>query len=321
MNIYPISYTPQTQKTTFTGYHSKFTKKLDSVLLSSGEISQKEHNSLMRMFCEFLQKKLNPKRILGEGHHGEVYRIDDKYVLKKGIFEPNFLADFKLVRNPKFKDLKTYYGEPVAYFSNFKILRNVSSNSKHTPVGIPINMSRSYLPDEQLLYYENSLLPKTAKLPQKAFDAIAKDLDTLNKIGNYTFDYNNPNNFVIVGKTLRITDEISPTNYSNSNTAADLLRVFIKDVSICTDAQYSFFAEANRRVLLKKITKAAMKANLNLASSGENFKTWDIVLNDLCRVNIDPYEFIRGLKYISAHSNNVKERLALTDKYLAEIMG
>ena len=321
MIIYPISYTTQTQKPKFTGYHCKFTKKLDSVLLSSGEVGKNEQNSLIKMFSDFLQNRLNPKRILGEGHHGEVYRIDDKYVLKKERLEHNVLTDFKPVRNLKFKNLKTYYGEPVAYFSNFKILKNVSSNSKYTPVGIPINMSRNYLTDEQLFYYENSLLPKTAQLPQKAFDAIAKDLDALNKMENYTFDYNNPNNFVIVGKTLRITDEISSTNHPNSNTTADLLRVFIKDVSICTDAQYSYFAEANRRVLLKKITRASMKVNLNLASNGENYKIWDIVLNDLCRIDIDPYEFVKGLRNISAQSNNVKERLALTDKYLAEIIG
>lgn len=95
-------------------------------------------------------------------------------------------------------------------------------------------------------------------------------------------DYNNPNNFVIVGSTLRITDDIIPASYPKSNTAADLLKIFIQKVSLGTDAEYSYFSEANRRTLLKKITKAAMKANLELGTQDNKFKTWDVVLNDLC---------------------------------------
>lgn len=318
MNIYP---TPRTQKITFTGYHSSFTKKLDSVLTSNGEISQLKQDSLVEAFDKIIQKKLKPKNILGEGHHGAVYRIDDKYVIKKGFFEPSSIFDFIPVKKQKFGSLKTYYGEPVAYFSNFKILRNVSSNSRHTPVGVSLNMCRGYLLEDQFLYYENFLLPKTASLPQRAFDAIAKDLDTLNKLGNYTLDYNNPNNFVIVGSTLRITDDIIPASYPKSNTAADLLKIFIQKVSLGTDAEYSYFSEANRRILLKKITKAAMKANLELGTQGDKFKTWDVVLNDLCRLDIDSYDFIRTLKQISEYSSNAKMKSVLTERYLDNVMG
>lgn len=53
MNIYP---TPRTQKITFTGYHSSFTKKLDSVLASRGEISQLKQDSLVEAFDKIIQK-------------------------------------------------------------------------------------------------------------------------------------------------------------------------------------------------------------------------------------------------------------------------
>ena len=98
MNIYP---TPRTQKITFTGYHSSFTKKLDSVLTSRGEISQLKQDSLVEAFDKIIQKKLKPKNILGEGHHGAVYRIDDKYVIKKGFFEPPSIFDFIPVKKNK----------------------------------------------------------------------------------------------------------------------------------------------------------------------------------------------------------------------------
>lgn len=324
MNISPIAFnTTQYKKPEFTGYYSKFSKTLDTAILPNSKVTKEDARNLIDMVCEFIKNRLKPTNILGEGHFGKVYRIDDKYVLKENIAEPRLNLDFTPVKKPKFNDLKTYYGEPVAYFSNIKILKNVSSNSKHTPVGIPINMHRIALPEDLLGYYENYLLPKTAELPQKAFDAIAKDMDTLNKKGrglrNYTFDYLNPNNFVIVGKSIRITDEIAETLPPKPNTAANLLNVFIENTSLNDKAEYSILAEGNRRTLLKKIVLAAMKSNLALGDKGRNLETWDYVLIDLCDLKVDPKEFLGTLKSISANAPTAKNRVERANKYLDNV--
>lgn len=81
------------------------------------------------------------------------------------------------------------------------------------------------------------------------------------------------------------------------------------------------FSEANRRTLLKKITKAAMKANLELGTQDDKFKTWDVVLNDLCWLDIDSYDFLWTLKQISEYSSNAKMKSVLTERYLDNVMG
>jgi branched-chain amino acid transport system ATP-binding protein len=125
--------------------------------------------------------------------------------------------------------LKCYYGDQIAIFGDYVILHNIG---KHTPVGIPLAMSNSNttLSTEITHYYEEKFLPMFASLPQKAFNNIAKDCNTLNRLEDsntglrYIFDYANPNNFVIKNNKILITDEIICQN-KVGNSTADLLRV------------------------------------------------------------------------------------------------
>ena len=64
-----------------------------------------------------------------------------------------------------------------------------------------------------------------------------------------------------------------------------------------------------------------MKANLELGTQDDKFKTWDVVLNDLCRLDLDSYDFLRTLKQISEYPSNAKMKSVLTERYLDNVMG
>ena len=158
-----------------------------------------------------------------------------------------------------------------------------------------------------------------AKLPQKSFDAIAKDCDLLNKMGkkdhSYSFDYNNPNNFVLVGKTLRITDVISEKTSENPNTMAQLLYSFLQKTDLDGNAVYNARAGFNRQMLLKKIVMAGMKYNLPIENAESDKKIWQVVANDLCKLKKPFSEIIEQLENLQKIPE-AKLRLEKTSEYL-----
>lgn len=318
-NIYPQYNKAITRQPAFTGYKSAFSRKLDEVLLSGKQPQYKDEKILVQKLQKFINEKLKPDRKLGQGFRGSVYKIDDKYVLKT-TRKSKPLADMVDEFTPhRFAGLKTYYGEPVASFYDVQILRNVSSKGKHIQAGIPYTYSMKFLPDECTKYYEETYLPVFAKLPQKSFDAIAKDCDLLNKMGkkdhSYSFDYNNPNNFVLVGKTLRITDVISEKTSENPNTMAQLLYSFLQKTDLDGNAVYNARAGFNRQMLLKKIVMAGMKYNLPIENAESDKKIWQVVANDLCKLKKPFSEIIEQLENLQKIPE-AKLRLEKTSEYL-----
>lgn len=313
---------PQYRPQQFTGYKSVFSRKLESVV-ARGKADEPEKTFLTDWMKKFVDIKLRAKRRIGEGFHGEVYKIDDKYVLKiHKHYRPqaDIMDDIPKL---KFSSLKTYYGEPVASFLDIKILKNVSSNGKHIQAGIPEKYSRTMTDEQCNKYLENVYLPIFSEVPQKSFDAIAKDCDTLNKMGReyvtYAFDYLNPNNFVLVGKTLRITDVICKESTQNPNTVSDLLYVFIQKSGLDTYAEYSKKAEPLRRELLKKIVLAGMRHNLPLGDNPYGRKVWQVVSSDLCKSKEYHLTIIDNLKKLQEEIPDTKLRLKKTEEYLDEI--
>lgn len=311
-----MSYSP-----TF-GYRSAFSRQLD-VVLDKQRVCKKDVSNLTSAFNDFVLKHFNSQRLLGAGFHGRVYKIDDKYAVKL----PNLTADlffFENIPKKKFGALKTYYGESVANFTHAKILKNVSSCGIHTQAGIPQKLLASLLPDDAQAYYENIYLPKFAAVPQRAFDAIAKDFDTLNKMGrgfnNYTFDFKNPNNFVLVGNTLRITDEISSTCIKNPNSIAEMLSVFLEKMNIETFAPYSDGAVPARRQLLRKIILAGMKCNLDFGDCPADKIIWNNIIENLCSLKVSSGSVMNTLKSMRKIVPEQKLRLKLTSDYLDNIL-
>ena len=155
-------------------------------------------------------------------------------------------------------------------------------------------------------------------------DAIAKDFDTLNKMGrgfnNYTFDFKNPNNFVLVGNTLRITDEISSTCIKNPNSIAEMLSVFLEKMNIETFAPYSDGAVPARRQLLRKIILAGMKCNLDFGDCPADKIIWNNIIENLCNLKVSSGSVMNTLKSMRKIVPEQKLRLKLTSDYLDNIL-
>lgn len=301
----------------FKGYTSNFSKKLDALL----EGNLKSHKNVESEFKKILKCKIKPSNLIGEGFHELVYKIDDKYVLKfsKRNFDTLTNTLTKVVKR-KFKNLKSYFGEPVVVFGDIKILPNVSNGGKHVPAGIPFIYSRKHTSWENEEYYIKKYLPLFAELPQQSFDRIAKDLALLNKkkskSGYYVFDYKNPNNFVLTGKTIKIVDVTTNTSIRNSNCAADLLNVFLENMEIDTISRYNPEAVVNRRKLFKKVVLAAAKNDLPMAASSSDEILIEKVFKDLCNGDGECKSVLKEIKSIVKNNPNIKKRAELLNIYI-----
>ena len=263
----------------------------------------------------------HPKKHLGEGFRGTVYKIDDKYVLKYPKHIRSELQEIKHENLPDLNCLRTYYGSPIVVFDNgAKILRNVSSNGKQTCAGIPQDISNLMLYHEKQQYWSEKYLPIFAELPQKSFDAIAKDFSALNKIGglgyNYAFDTKNPNNIILVGKnTLRIVDDLDYTYSLNENTTGGLLRLFLEKMDLDYLAPKDLANQANRKALMKKIILAGEKYELPLFKQELDIRTWRNVTEEFCEYR----ELTDGLKRLRKENPDIKTRLEKVDEFLDDI--
>jgi len=193
----------------FCGYRTLLGKRLDKVL-ENGIASDEDNKFLVNGIKKLVQKRFVQKDNLGEGMQNRIYKLDDKYVIKVPINKTVILDDMFEILPRKFSELKTYYGESLAKVGNVRILKNVSSKGKAIPAGVPKELPENFDKDNIAGYYKDFYLPTFASLPQKSYDALAHDIKKLRKMrdtvtdSNYSFDYCNPNNVVLSGKSLNI---------------------------------------------------------------------------------------------------------------------
>ena len=303
----------------FTGRVSVFSKKMDKMLKSS-VISYSENNNLLNILRKVLTKKIKTGTVLGEGNRGIVLGLDSKYVLKIDKNSPLKL-DVMSVPFNKFSDLsfKSYLGGVVAKFGNVSILKNVSKTGKHLPAGVPTSFVESNCPKECVEYYEKKYLPRFASLPQKSFDDVAYDFKLLNKSsgeGHY-FDVSNPNNFVLVGRKIKIVDSICKS-FEKEMTTSDMLSplLFLQDVS--NECSYSSTALNNRRKLFKKIILAGIKNDLPLMNEDCSY-VFEVVLEELCKSKVDTNRFNKDVSLLKSKFSNKKELLSHAKQYLNSI--
>ncbi len=288
MNINPVNKIKDEKNyynnLNFNGYtRTKFGRAIDSFI-------KEGYNS--KTVCEDMNTRLNLflKHIglsarLGEGFRGIVYKIDDKYVLKVNKHIKNMELYPQIPADNPFKVLKSYYGSSVVDFNMWvKILRNVTSKGKHIQAGVPDIKERCSTLVEKGAIWSDEYLPRFSNLPQKCYDALARDFAALNKIKvngySYTFDTKNPNNFVLAGKSLRIVDDIDKTNISEPNTIAGLLRVFLEKIDLDFKAPMGIENAGQRHSLMKKIILAGEKYELPYTQCEEDLRTWEYVSNN-----------------------------------------
>ena len=281
--------------------------------------TEEKAKTLMENIKSFLD---HPKKHLGEGFRGTVYKIDDKYVLKYPKHIKSELHEIKQENLPNLNGLKTYYGSPIVAFDNgAKILRNVSSNGKQTCAGIPQDISNLMLHQEKQQYWSAKYLPIFAELPQKSFDALAKDFSAMNEINergiSYAFDTKNPNNIVLVGKnTLRIVDDLDIAHFPKENSTGGLLRLFLEKMDLDYLAPKDLSNQANRKALMKKIILAGEKYELPLFKQELDIRTWRNVTEEFCEYR----ELTDGLKRLRREHPDIKTRLEKISEFLDDIL-
>lgn len=318
-----IEFSKQQQLSTnqpnFEGYYrSELGRSVDE-FLKQKEPSMAIREGLLNGINKFLEDNIS-KKIVGKGCHGIVYRIDDKYVLKMDI-----MGKYHQLNSPKkpalkgLEKLKTYYGETLVYFNRYcRILKNVSSANKSVEAGLPSKYNKLVYSLKQYDYWDNEYLPLFANLPQKSFDALAKDFATLNKLGNkrkaYAFDTVNPNNIILVGKnSLRLVDSIN-LSAPNSNSIAGLLNLLVNKMNTLDKAPRSLDTIELRCELIKKIFMAGEKHNLPLIGSASDKP----VMYHVCKEFGDDREILRGLRNIRISTPSKNERMQKVRQFLDE---
>lgn len=307
----------------FKGYRTAFSKELD-IVLKKGSANKNEKISLVNRLQKILQTKTTPQNLIGEGNYGQIYKIDSKYVLKKITRKITFAHTMNNIQKSDFGELKTYYGEPVAEFYDVKILKNLSPNNNQIPAGIPKRFSQTYSEKDCQKYYETVYLPLFSSVPQKSYNAIAKDCHSLNQKHNgdlfYNFDFINPNNIVLTGKTLKIADDIAMVSTPDPNSTSDLLYVFLQRMSLTKPAMYNKKALKPRQEIFKKIVIASVKNKLALGDNTAYGKQiWKVVANELCNAKDDHLTIIDKLREFQTNIPSPQKRVKAAQNYLDKL--
>ena len=309
--------------TNFTGYRTLLGRRLDKVI-SNGLVTEEDNLFIVREITKLYQKRISDYKNLGEGMQNRVYKIDDKYVFKIPIDRPVKLGDKLVIEKQKYGNLKTYYGETIAKLGNLRILKNVSPKGKAIPAGVPKDLPKEYAKDDIVKYYGEVYLPSFANIPQRSYDMLAQDIKTLGnlvekKYIHYTFDYFNPNNVVLAGKSLRMTDDVEMTVWNNKNTISDLLNVFLRQMNVGIPATPSEKFLLLRQQIAKKIIKAGMKYNLPITGEDKPNCVFDYVLKFLCKSKDTTKSIFDNLLNIQKMGLSSKERSIIVDEYLNKI--
>ena len=292
-SISSTNYTPSFQAY----YKSSFSKSLENTLLS-GE----NYEKIIKDFAQVLKNKKNTDCKIGEGGFGEVFRIDDYFVFKTYHDQAPNIETFKPQNNEKFKNLKLFWGNVIAKIGNIEIKRNVTKN-KNNFVGMA-NVRRD--PTEEY----NHSLKEFLKLPQKAFDNLAAEFKTLNNIQEpnlfYAFDTNNPNNFIKVGKSIRIVDNINRVSSPKPNDLFSFMKVFIQNGG---DKQL-------KKEILKKCILASEKNMLPMDNAYKYlYHFMDTLFGD-AGVKVSFEDFYVDMTKLRSNCSSNKRRMQLVKDYV-----
>jgi len=302
---------------------SKVGRQIDRVLEQKGLCPQ-DVKCLRARLGDYFSSSDMDKRLIGSGFHGNVFAIDDKYVFKLKFGESPNIEHGKFVMPGKggisLSGLKTYFGGVLMSLGNVQIMRNVSTDNRHMPAGIPRRMLVKFNNEDLKAYYNNIYLPTFANLPQRSFDRLAKDFAYLNKQSRFyyglQFDTNNPNNIVLVGtSTLRIVDDINEVMEEAPNRVCGLLDMFLKKANTMMLAPKSDENRGLRLELFKKIILAGEKYELPLTSARDyDRNVWKMV----CDFGNGGWQIPLDLHWIRMHEKNKTARLAKVCDYLSE---
>ena len=281
-------------------YKSPFSKQFEKVL-QTGEGQDELVNNFKKLFVE----KKTAKNRIGIGSWGSVFRIDDYYVFKVYHNQKPQLNGFKKNKNTKFDDLKTYSGKVLAHIGNIELIKNVTRDkNKFVEMARPI--------DDGIPRYLR-VLKEFATLPQTAFDNLAKDFQKLNNIKEtnlfYRFDTNNPNNFIKVGNSIKIVDDIDWVPTEEPNDLFNLLRIFIHK-----EGNSEF-----KKEIFKKCILASEKTNLPMEAAHKYLKRF---MDEICQFANTKKSFNEIFETLTNLRKNIPDttsRLKQVEKFIEEL--
>lgn len=245
----------------FYGYKTKFSKDLER-FIAKKRPSESDSFELKNKMSELVEKRVNDKYFVGEGKSNKVYRIDDYYIMRFNKYSKPYVS--KPIKEKASEDigLKAYFGDVLVRFGNIKIIKNAMAGKKDTvEAGMPFNLLKS-----NNMKLKNTAIKRSVSefvtLPQSAYDKVASDFNTLNKNSkgyHRKFDCYNPNNFIKVGKQIRIVDDIE--DGLEAHDTADMLNVFIREY----DTEITDKETINqRKQIFSKCILASVKNNLEI---------------------------------------------------------
>lgn len=247
-----------------TPLEKEFNQLLNSALQNPKKVSEQILKKLEKIARTLVETK-DANDHINEGRDSIVMRLTDEYVAK--IPRGNSLLPnerFWLMENPLNKQLKTWYGGTVAKLGDIEILKNADPKRIAQPIGAPYKS-----PDFEFVktYYKEKCVPKLVAMPQEAFDEIAMDFKILNDMKtldsySYMFDTMNPNNFLLVGDKIKITDDIDEVSSKNPNDLSEMLSVFLLKNHYSGHCEPDNSLVEARKNILKKCVLASEKAEL-----------------------------------------------------------
>lgn len=206
-------------------------------------------------------KIMKQDNFIAEGHDAVVFKISDEFVSRHQKYDKNDRLKISLVKkveNP-FKDIKSYFGNPIFESGFMKILKNANSGDKFVPCGTPLHSDLTPPTITEINKYEKEYLPLCASLPQESYDNLVKDIKKLGDRG-FLPDIINPGNIIISGNEFKIVDKLDKIKYGTN--LFDVLRMLLIKYS------QGFFAEPkpqlfeSRKEILRKSLIAGEKANM-----------------------------------------------------------
>ncbi len=325
MKIVPVNNTSRnySKRPVFNGVVEDFGIKAGAVFTKSAP-DKKEVEILTQMLIKAFDELISPERFIGSGFWGEVYAIDKNLAAKisKGAVDTHeFLAGgFKQGKNV-FAGLKTYFGEVLGKIGRVEILKNIG---EHIPAGVPSKEMKNMQSIEECeTYYREKYLPLFAKVPQKSYDALIKDIAVLNKMKYsqdeyYIYDSRNPGNIVLAGDRLLLTDGMDTINASDYNTVGKVLETMLYKLT-----SYRFIPDfgdnvSDAREIFRKIIIASEKADLPYDTRIVDEDIWKVVLLN-CKINLKPDEFIFNLEKIRGNQPDIRKRLPEIEKFLDNV--
>lgn len=283
-------------------------------------------------FKKFENFIMNPdeKYLTGKGANSKVYNIPflDDYVLKIIKHESTLDLSQQYVRlfpdeinlgqpvwqhrdNPRILLLKKIKGEPYS-------IKNWTSTLYNRAIKGPVNVTQ----EQADLYF--SQISKISKMPQSAFDDLARQikiLDTTKKFEGdnligFKTDSLNPNNLMVDFKnnTLHIIDYFPKDNIHHKNSYLDIVAI-MSDIALLPE--YRDLLKPNQQKelinIIKTINNKAYKAaqKQGLSTNKDDFIEFINEINnyDICRPL--PVKKADGGEYVRLYPQRVEELLSI----------